>query len=130
MLETIEAWITFVLILIFFGTILACFLMWYASGLAGIEKSGFWRSLASALFASVASYLSALAALVYGLPVKTLYGLAAGLLISLFIIKGTYKTSLPKAFIVWLFFVIAQAIIILVGTELFIGSLNDLIELI
>jgi hypothetical protein len=127
MLETLEAWIGFVLVLIFFGTCLAWFLMWYGAGLARIPKSGFWRSLGAALFASVVVYLVTLAALVYGPPMKTVYGLAAGFILALAVIKVSYLTSFLRALVPWLFFLIAQAIVILAATELLIGDLADLL---
>ncbi len=126
MLETIEAWIGFVLVLKFLGTLLACFLIWYGASLASIEKSGFWRSLLAAFLACVVTYLLALAALVLGPPVQTLHGFAAGLLLSIFVIKGTYRTSFSRTLVPWLFFLIAQALAILAGAELFIGGLTDL----
>ena len=130
MIETFEAWVGFVLVLLFFGTLFGCLLLWYATGLAGIQKSGFWRSLFGALFAAAVTYLLGLGALAIGSPVKTLHGLAAGLLLSLFIIKAVYRTSLIKAMLPWLFFAISQAIVVLAATELLIGSLSDLIEII
>lgn len=129
MFETIEAWIGFILVLIFLGTLLATFLMWYAAGLAGIAKSSFWRSLCGALFGSGITYLFALVALLFSPHVKTLYGLAAGLLLSLFIIKAIYRASLTKSTVPWLFFLIAQAIVILAAAELFIGSPNELLKM-
>jgi hypothetical protein len=72
-LETFEAWIAFVFVLTFWGTFITWFLMWYNSSLARIEKSGFWRSLGSAFFASATTYLIALAALLFGPPVETFY---------------------------------------------------------
>ncbi len=130
MLETIEAWTGFILVLMFLGSLLACFLMWYGAGLASIEKSGFWRSLLAAFFACVLTYLLVLAALVLGPPVQTLHGFAAGLLLSIFVIKGTYRTSFLRALVPWLSFLIAQAITILAGAELFIGGLTDLWDII
>jgi hypothetical protein len=130
MLETLEAWISFIVVLIFSGTILGLFLMWYGAGLAGIQKSSFWRSLAAAFLSSADTYLMALVALLAGPPVKLLYGLAAGLLLSVFIIKGVYRTSFLKALVPWLFFLIAQTLVILAATELFIGGFDDLFRMI
>jgi hypothetical protein len=130
MFETIEAWVGFILVLIFLGTLLACFLMWYAAGLAAIAKSGFWRSLFAAFLASVVSYLFFLAALALNLEFQALYGFAAGLLLSIFIIKGIYATSFFKALVPWIFFLIAQALVIFIATELFIGGLDDLLGII
>ena len=126
MLETIEAWIGFFLVLMFLGTLLASFLMWYSAGLAGIVKSGFWRSLLCALIACVVTYLLALLALVLGPPVQTLHGFAAGLFLSIFVIKGIYRTSIIRALVPWLFFLITQALVIFAGAELLIGGLTDL----
>lgn len=130
MLETIEAWAGFILILMFLGTLFACFLMWYGAGLAGIKKSGFWRSLFAAFSACVVSYLFALAALVLNPQVQTLYGFAAGLLLSIFVIKGIYHTSFFKALVPWSFFLITQALAIFVTAELFIGGFTDLLKII
>ena len=130
MIETLEAWMSFFLVLTLSGTFLGLFLMWYGAGLAGISRSGFWRSLAAALFSSVVTYATALAALVWGPPVKVLHGLAAGLVISLPVIKATYRTAFLKSLVPWLFFLIAQAIVILIATELFIGGLPDLLQMI
>jgi len=118
------------MVLIFLGTLLATFLMWYGAGLGGIDKSGFWRSFQVAFLACVATYLLALAALVLGPPVQTLYGFAIGLLLSVFIIKGFYRTSFIRAMVPWLFFLVSQALALLIGTEMFIGGLKDLTEII
>jgi hypothetical protein len=129
MLETFEAWIGFILVLILFGTLLGSFLMWYGAGLAGIPKSSFWRSLAAALFACVVTYLSTLAALGLGLPLKTLHGFVVGLVVSLLVIKATYLTSFFKALVPWLFFMIVQALVILAAAELLIGGLTYLLKM-
>ena len=130
MLETIEAWIGFILVLMFLGTFFSSFSLWYGAGLGRIDNSGFWKSLLAALCACAATYLLVPAALAFGPPVKVLHGLAAGLLLSLFIIKGIFRTSLLRALVPWLFFLIVQALIILAAAELFIGSLPDLYTII
>jgi hypothetical protein len=130
MLETIEAWVGFILVLIFLGTLLGCFSMWYGAGLAGVEKARFWRSLVAAFLACLLTYLLPLTALAVGPVVQTLHALAAGLLLSLFVIKGTYRTSFLKAMVPWLFFLISQAFAILAGAEVFIGGLADLYAII
>lgn len=130
MSETFEAWIGFDLVLILLGTILGFILVWYAGGLAGIEKAKFLRSLLVGFFASAATYLISLGALMYGPPVKTVHGLALGLFFSLVIIMVIYNTSLLKALVPWLFFMIAQAIVILGATELFIGGLSEFLEMV
>lgn len=130
MIETLEAWIGFILVLIFFGTLFSCFSMWYGAGLAGIKLSGFWRSLLTALFASGLTYLLVLVVLTIGPPIKILHGLAAGLLLSLLVIKGIYRTSIIKALAPWIFFLIAQALAILAGAELSMGGLTDLLTII
>jgi hypothetical protein len=129
MLETLEAWIGFILVLIFLGTSISCFLMWYGAGLAGVVKSGFWRSLFASLCSAGITYLIVLAVLVFGSPIKPLYGLAAGLLLSVFIIKGIYKASIFEALVPWLFFLIAQALSIFFGAELAMGGLSDLLAI-
>jgi hypothetical protein len=130
MLETLEAWISFVCVLIFLGTLISWFFKWYGAGLAGIKKTGFWRPLGAAFFTSATTYLIALAALYIGPPVKTLHGLAAGLLLSFFIIKGIYRATVFRALVPWFFFLVSQALAIWLGVELFIGGLEDLIEII
>jgi hypothetical protein len=126
MIEILEAWASLIAVLILLGTFLGLFLMWYGAGLAGIRRSGFWRSLAAALLASMVAYAAALAALVFGPPVKTLHGLAVGLVVALVVIKAVYLTSFLRALIPWLFFLIAQALTIWIAVRLFVGGLEDL----
>jgi hypothetical protein len=127
LLETIEAWIGFTLVLIFLGTIVGCFLMWYGARLAGVAKAGFVRSLWAALFSSAWTYFLTLSAMAYPIPpIKPAYALALGLLISALFIKRIYLTSSGKALVVWIFFVGTQALAIFLAAELFIGSLHEL----
>ena len=126
MLETIEAWIGFILVLVFLGTLFAGFSMWYGAGLGRIDRSGFWKSLFVAFCASGVTYLITLAALVFSPSIRTLHGFAAGLVLSVFVIKGIYRTSLLKALVPWVFFLAAQGLAILAAAELVIGSLPDL----
>lgn len=126
-LETIEAWIGFTLVLVFLGTIVGCFLMWYGAGLAGVERSGFFRSFRAALASSAWTYLIVLLSMAYPLPpIQPVYALAFSLLVSILIIKRIYRTSFGKALGVWLFFIAVQALVIFFSAELFIGSLQDL----
>ena len=120
----------FKLLVCFKRPLFACFLMWYGAGLAGIKKSGFWRSLFAAFSACVVSYLFALAALVLNPQVQTLYGFAAGLLLSIFVIKGIYHTSFLKALVPWSFLIINQAHANFFTADLFIGGFTDQLEII
>ena len=49
-------------------------------------------------------------------------------IISIFIIKGIFNTSFGKAFLTWVFALIAQIVAAVIGSLIFIGGIQVLME--
>ena len=113
------AWVLF---LLFFTICIGGFFMWIAAKIARIEKSSFGRAILAAVTSSLVSLI---VSFVFGiLPViGNGLGFLAGLLVSILIIMWAFDTSLTKAFLVWIFNIVAVAIAVMITALLTAGSL-------
>jgi hypothetical protein len=121
-MEFVAAVIGVLLGLFALGAVLAGFFIWIGAKMAGVENAGFGKSIIAALGSSfIAWFMATILSIV---PViGTFLGLVLGLLFSIFVIKGVFSTSFGKAFLVWIFHVIAQILAVVIGVMTFAGVL-------
>jgi len=129
MLETLEAWSGFILVLIFFSIILATLFIWVGIKATGIEDISLKKIILTALAVSLVTYFTIV--ILSTLPVlRAVPSFVIGLLLSLFIIKSILGFTFQQNFIVWGFNVIAQVLAVIICAKLFIGGIKDLIKII
>ena len=97
------------------GVIIASFFMMIGAKLAGIKDDTFGKSVIAAMGSEFVIWLISL--------VVPVLGFIIGLIIAVFVIKGIYETSFGKAFVAWIFCVIAEVIAIAKGTMTFATAL-------
>ncbi len=97
------------LVLLVVSAVVAYVLISLSTRLAGIRNDTFGKSLRSAVYCTAAAWT--LAGAFSWVPVGgTLFGFAAGLVASLWILKAIYETTFKKAFLMFLFNTIAQVL--------------------
>lgn len=107
--------------------VIAGFFMWIGAKLAGVAKSSFGRAIGAAIVVSLVTWV--ISGLFSILPViGTLLGFVIALIISIFLIKAVFDTSLGKAFLTWIFNIVAQFLAIFIGSLIFVGSIRDFLE--
>jgi hypothetical protein len=96
--------------------------MWVAAKIARVEKSSFPRAMAAAV---ATSFVTVLASFLFKLvPVLgDLFGFIAGLILTILVIKAVFGTSFGKAFVVWIFHLVAAGIAVLLATMIMASSL-------
>lgn len=119
-----------------FGTVLgllalvilvAAFFIWIGAKMALIRKSSFARAILAAVACGTASFI--LSGMLLMFPVVgPILGQVIGIMLSLFIIKVVFDTSLGKAFLAWIFHVFAVIIAYVVCLLTFGGALLVLFE--
>ena len=94
--------------ILLFGFLLSSLFMFIGARMAGVEKATFGRAMGAALVSSVVTWLFALLfSVVPG--VGTVLGFLVGLLFALFVIMAVFATTFGRAFLTWIFNVLAQA---------------------
>ena len=107
--------------------IIAGFFMWIGAKLAGVAKSSFGLAIGAAIVVSLVTWV--ISGLFSILPViGTLLGFVIALIVSIFLIKAVFDTSLGKAFLTWIFNIMAQFLAIFIGSLIFVGSIQDFLE--
>jgi hypothetical protein len=98
------------LLFLLLGVIISAIFILIGAKLARVQKATFGRAFGAALLmiiiSSIVGFLVALAT--GGNPIA---GLIVGLLITLFVIKGVFATSLGKAFLTWIFAILSEIIV-------------------
>src|SRR5262245_28498304 len=108
--------------LMLLGAFVSGLFIWIGAKAAGIPSPGFGRCVLVAIVTSVATWL--LGFVLSILPVVgTLGGIVLGLFVSLLIIKSLFNVTFGKAFLVWIFHVIAQCIAMFIAVVTFAGAL-------
>ncbi|MEI8245479.1 MAG: hypothetical protein WCI51_06590 [Lentisphaerota bacterium] len=101
---------TTALIVIFFGG----FLMLLGAKVAGVNNAVFWKAILATIACVAISLIISIFFSV--IPViGTIIGFMLSLFIQVFIIKTTFDTSVGKALLTWIFFVVAQIISIILA---------------
>ncbi|GAB4333906.1 MAG: hypothetical protein Kow0099_05830 [Candidatus Abyssubacteria bacterium] len=104
------------------GVLLAGFFMYVGAKLAMVEKSTFGRSVLAAVGSSIADW--SLTAALSPIPLLgSCSGFLIGLAASLVVIKLVFDTTMGKAFLVWVFHLLAQIVALLFALFLFSGVL-------
>jgi hypothetical protein len=95
--------------------------MWIAAKIARVEKSGFARAMVAAV---ATSFVTVLASFLFKLvPVLgDLFGFIAGLVLTILVIKAAFGTSFGKAFVVWIFYLVAAGISVALATVIMASS--------
>ncbi len=109
--------------------LVATFFMWAGAKMAGLPKSktSFSNSLMAAIGAAVVTWIiSAIFAGVAG--IGAIVGFLIGVLLSMFVIKAVFKVDWGKAFLVWLFHLIAQVLVFFIAAMTFAGALLTLVK--
>ncbi len=105
-----------------FMVIISGLLMWLAARLAKVEGATFTRALA----ASVGSaFLSVLAAKLVGLfpAIGDYFGFIVGLLVSIIIIKVSFRTTYGRALLVWIFDILGSVLAVAIARILTVSAL-------
>jgi len=97
-------------------------LMWIAAKITRVENSRFGRAMAAAV---ATSFVTILASFLFKLvPVLgDFFGFIAGLILTILVIKVAFGTSFGKAFVVWIFYLVAAGIAIALATMIMASSL-------
>jgi len=86
--------------------------IWIGALLAKVEGAGFVRSLAVAILNSIIGWITIVALGAAGVPLPAC--LLIGFVITLFLIRAIFGTTWGKAFLTWLFALVAQIIVAIV----------------
>lgn len=104
------------------AALISTFFIWVGAKIAGIKNVGFGNSLLAAIGAAFVTWLiSWLFAAATGIWV--IIGFIIGLILSIFVIQGAFKTTFGKALLAWIFHVIAEIIAVMIATATFAGVL-------
>lgn len=103
--------------------VLSGLFMWIGAKLARIGDATFRKAILVALCTSVAA--GAIVAIFSFIPMAgIILGFIFGLIAALFVIKAIFATSFGKAFLVWVFNVVAVSLAAVITWVIFIGSLK------
>jgi len=105
-----------------FMVIIGGLLMWVAAKIARVEKSSFGRAMAAAV---ATSFVSVLVSFLFRLipMLGDLVGFIAGLVIAILIIKTVFDTSFGKGLVVWIFYLVATGVAIVLASMIMASSL-------
>jgi hypothetical protein len=96
--------------------------MWVGANLANVRRANFSRSIIAAVLAALVTWV--VTAIFSCLPVfGNVIGFFLGIIFSIFVIQGIFGIRFGKALIVWLFYVIAQFVAVLLVGFVFGGAL-------
>jgi hypothetical protein len=116
------------LMLTVLAVLIAGFFMYVGAKLAMVEKSTFGRSVLAAVGSSVADW--SLTAALSPIPLLgSCSGFLIGLAASLLVIKVVFDTTMGKAFLVWVFHLLAQVVALFLALFLFSGVLLSYLTL-
>jgi hypothetical protein len=110
------------------GAVVSGIFIWIGAKVAGVPDPGVGRSVLVAIVTSVSTWFMAL--VLSAMPlVGTFTGFVLGLLVSLLIIKSFFSVSFGKAFLVWIFHVLAQVAAIVLAALTFAGAILGIMGL-
>ncbi len=100
-----------IILAVVIGAVVGGIFIFIGVKLAKVEKGTFGKSVGAAILIAIINgacgYIIAIAS---GGQVSPLIGFLIGLIIALFVIKGIFKTSFGRAFLVWIFVILSQII--------------------
>jgi hypothetical protein len=104
------------------AAVIGGFFMWIGAKLANVRRANFGRSIIAAVLAALVTWV--VTAIFSYLPVfGNLIGFFLGIVFSIFVIQSVFRIRFGKALIVWLFYIIAQFIAVLLVSFVFGGAL-------
>lgn len=107
--------------------IFSAFLMLLGAKLARIENATFGKSLLASLGSAIVTWL--ITTVFSILPgIGTIIGFLFGVLLSIFIIKSVYNTRMEKAFLCWIFNIIAKIAAIIIALLTFASALFSIFK--
>jgi len=109
------------------AALLGTFFMWVGASLAKVKKVNFWNCLLAAI---ASSFVTWLVTLIFSSAagIGAVIGFIVGVVASVFVIKAIFKADWGKAFLVWIFHVIAQIIAAAIAVMTFAGVLLTLVK--
>lgn len=129
MLETLQAWAAFTLVLMFGSILLASVFVLVGIKAAGLRKIVLRKAILVGTVSSVVVYFATLIFLV--IPnFNPVLGFAIGNILNLFVIKTMLSGTTAQSFLLWTLNVMAHLLTVMIGGTLFIGSLRDLLTII
>jgi hypothetical protein len=111
-------------LLLALGMLICAVFMWVGARLARVHRGNLFKALLAAILSVVVSWAfrTALTAL---LPVAgPIFGFLLGFLFTLLIVKAVFNTSLVRALVVWIFFLLAQPVIVFFLGQSFFGDMT------
>jgi hypothetical protein len=104
------------------AAVIGGFFMWIGAKLAGVRGATFGKSIVAAVLAALVTWV--VTAIFSYLPVfGNVIGFFLGIVFSVFVIQGVFKVRFTKALIVWLFYIVAQVVAVLLVGLAFGGAL-------
>ena len=126
-MEVVAAALGAVLGLLVLWVLLAAFFIWIGAKMALIRKSSFGRAILAALACGISSFI--FSGILLSVPViGPVLGQIIGIMLSLFIIKVIFETSFGKAFLAWIFQIVAVIATFVIGFLTFGAALLALFE--
>lgn len=115
------------LLMLVLSVVIAGFFMWVGAKMAGIKRSSFGRALAAAMVVSLVTWI--ITGVFSVLPILgPLIGYLIALLISIYFIKVIFDTTPGRAFLTWIFNIIAQVLALVIGSILLMGSIQGFLQ--
>jgi len=110
------------------AAVISAFFFWIGGKIVGIKKATFGRAILAAIASAVATWMiSWLMSFIPG--AGTVLGFILGAIIVIFIIKAAFEIdTYGKAFLVWIFYLIAQGIAFFIAILTFGGALLELFK--
>ncbi len=119
---------TGILVVVALSIVLGGFFMWAGAKMAGISNATFGKSVWAAIAVSFVTWIIAIVFSIVPV-IGTLIGFIIGVLVALIVIKSIYGTSAGKAFLAWLFNIIAQILAIVIAASLGIGAVGKILHI-
>jgi len=102
--------------------ILDSFFLHIGAKMAGVRRATFGKAVKASIACALATLL--LAVIFSWIPVAgTGVGFLIGLALTILVLQASYNTSFGKAFLLWIFNVVAQILAVILGAMLFSGLL-------
>ncbi len=102
----------------FLVVILDSFFLHIGAKLAGVNRASFGKAVKASIACALSTLL--LAILFSWIPIAgTAAGFLIGLGLTILVLQASYSTSFGKAFLLWIFNVVAQIIAVVLGAVLF-----------
>ncbi len=112
-MEILETFHGAVIIVAIIAAVVGGFFMWVGAHLAGVRRATFGKSIAAAVLAALVTWV--ITGIFSFLPVHgNIIGFLIGVIFSVYVIRGVYSVRVGKALLVWIFYIIAQFVAILV----------------